>query len=268
MPPSTQRWHARASTLLVLALLLIARHAAATTAASATRTRTADGTCDFRSHHPRRYAVHHLQPSKGNAFTQGRPEVTASTIRSSKQDTAITIDGRLDETAWEETAWSDDFVDIRGARHWSQPWFATRVKLRFDDAFLYVGAYLEETAVWANVTRRNDVVFADNDFEVFVDADGSAHNYKEVEVNAANATWNLWLDRPYRDGGHENSTRVDPAFGFDMVPRGMATAVYMKGAPNRGSGTPRRRLRASELLCAVVRTRVREGECHDHGYYH
>ncbi|TYZ66353.1 hypothetical protein PybrP1_006950 [[Pythium] brassicae (nom. inval.)] len=155
-----------------------------------------------------------------------------TSTREREPASAITIDGRLDEAAWEEVPWSEDFVDIRGRRHWSQPWLATRVKLRFDDRFLYVGAYVEETAVWANVSARNDVVFADNDFEVFVDADGSAHNYKELEVNAINTTWNLWLDRPYRDGGHENSTRVDPAFGFDMVGKGLASAVFMKGTPN------------------------------------
>ncbi|CEG35250.1 Carbohydrate-binding domain, family 9 [Plasmopara halstedii] len=57
----------------------------------------------------------------------------------------------------------------------------------------------------------------DNDFEVFDDADGSTHNYKEFEINSRNTTWNLWLNRPYRDDGHENSTRVDPHYGFDML---------------------------------------------------
>ena len=32
------------------------------------------------------------------------------------------------------------------------------------------------------------VIFHDNDFEIFVDADGSNHNYKEFEMNALNQT--------------------------------------------------------------------------------
>lgn len=167
--------------------------------------------CDFSRWHPRRYAAFHL----------------ASTHSSS-----LTIDGKLDERAWEDVPWSEPFQDIRGPRHWSQPWLATRVKLLYDDEFLYVGAFLEEDSVWANVTRRNDVVFHDNDFEVFVDADGSTHNYKELELNAINTTWNLWLDRPYRDGGHENSTRVDPAFGFDMFGKGLRSAAFVPGEVN------------------------------------
>lgn len=184
------------------------------TAAAATHITSS---CDFTSHHPRRYAARHLQTS------------------SSEHDRLaerIDIDGLLDESAWESTPWSEDFVDIQGPDHWSQPWFATKVKMRYDDAFLYIGAYLEETAIWANVTQRNEIVFLDNDFEVFVDADGSAHNYKELEVNACNATWNLLLNRPYRDGGHENSTRVDPDFGFDMFGKGLKSAVFMKGRLN------------------------------------
>ncbi|RLN79013.1 hypothetical protein BBJ28_00019238 [Nothophytophthora sp. Chile5] len=123
-------------------------------------------------------------------------------------------------------------ADIQGPQFWSQPWFATRFKLRYDEQFLYIAAYLEETAVWGNVSERNDVIFHDNDFEVFVDADGSTHNYKEFELNARNATWNLWLNRPYRDGGHENSSRVDPLHGFDMLSSGMRSAVFVPGHIN------------------------------------
>ena len=32
------------------------------------------------------------------------------------------------------------------------------------------------------------VIFHDNDFEIFLDADGSNHNYKEFEMNALNQT--------------------------------------------------------------------------------
>ncbi|ETL27912.1 hypothetical protein F441_19123 [Phytophthora nicotianae CJ01A1] len=170
--------------------------------------------CDFSYLHPRRYAAYHLPPPT-NQFSP-----------------SISIDGVLDEKVWAEVPWSEPFQDIRGAAFWSQPWFATKFKLRYDQKFLYLGAYIEETEVWANVSQRNEVIFHDNDFEVFVDADGSTHNYKEFELNARNATWNLWLNRPYRDGGHENSTRVDPKHGFDMLNGGMQSAVFVKGPIN------------------------------------
>nr|AIG56287.1 secreted protein [Achlya hypogyna] len=165
-------------------------------------------TCSFLDAYPRRYPVYNLGTAK------------------------VTVDGRLDEAAWAEVPWSEPFVDIQGPQFWSQPWFSTRVKMRYDDTFLYIGAYMEETEVWANMTHRNDVVFYDNDFEIFVDPTGSTHGYKEFEINAINTTWNLLLDKPYRDDGHENSTRVDPVYGFDLLPFGLHSAVYMKGSPN------------------------------------
>ena len=38
------------------------------------------------------------------------------------------------------------------------------------------------------VDNYTKVIFHDNDFEIFLDADGSNHNYKEFEMNALNQT--------------------------------------------------------------------------------
>ena len=85
----------------------------------------------------------------------------------------------------------------------------------------------------------DQVIFHDNDFEIFVDADGSNINYKEYEMNAANmngtsATWDLLLDHTYTDGGNENSSRVAGANGWDdMVPRDRGHArTYSDGVLN------------------------------------
>lgn len=97
--------------------------------------------------------------------------------------------------------------------------------MRWDDQFLYVGVVMEEPQIWANITETchcNDgspqVVYYDNDFEIFVDADGDTHNYKEFEINALNASWNLVLNKPYNDNGYENSTRVQGEQGWDFKP--------------------------------------------------
>ena len=51
----------------------------------------------------------------------------------------IIIDGNLDKPFWNEVNWSDDFVDIATD---TKPRFRTRIKMRWDDDFLYVGAYM------------------------------------------------------------------------------------------------------------------------------
>ncbi|OLQ07034.1 Peptidyl-prolyl cis-trans isomerase A [Symbiodinium microadriaticum] len=84
--------------------------------------------------------------------------------------------------------------------------------------FLYVGAELQEPEPWATLTAHDSVIFEDNDFEVFVDANATTHFYKEFEMNAFNTTWDLCLNKPYGDGGSENSTRVLGDKGWTMEP--------------------------------------------------
>jgi hypothetical protein len=53
-----------------------------------------------------------------------------------------------------------------------KPSFITKAKIRFHDSFLYIGVYIggyvQEPAIWSNVTQRDEVIFQDNDFEVFI----------------------------------------------------------------------------------------------------
>jgi hypothetical protein len=113
---------------------------------------------------------------------------------------ALTIDGSLDETAWQAAPWSESFVDIVGGDR-PPPHLRTRVKLLWDDSYLYVAAELEEPHVWAAQTDRDAVIYRDNDFEIFIDPDGDGRDYYELEINALGTVWDLFLPTPYREGG-------------------------------------------------------------------
>ncbi len=135
----------------------------------------------------------------------------------------LIIDGRLDEPAWKKAAWTGDFMDIEGSRN-PQPRFRTRAKMLWDSTYLYIGAELEEPDVWATLTARDSVIFMDNDFEVFIDTRGDTHCYYELEMNALGTEWDLFLVRPYRDGG--------PAIhAWDI--QGLKTKVFVDGTINR-----------------------------------
>ena len=141
----------------------------------------------------------------------------------------LTLDGELDEAAWEAAPWTRDFADIRGG-DFPAPWFRTRAKMLWDDEFFYVGAELEEEHVWANLTARDSIIFYDNDFEVFIDPDGDTHEYYEHEMNALGTDWDLFLVKPYRDGG--------PAVhGWDIA--GLVTEAAVHGTINDPSDTDR-----------------------------
>ncbi len=75
--------------------------------------------------------------------------------------------GKLDGP-WECADWTLPFIDIRGT-DFPQPRFETRVKMMYDDDNFYVGALMEESHIWTNITEKNSVIYWQNDFEVFVD---------------------------------------------------------------------------------------------------
>jgi len=139
-----------------------------------------------------------------------------------RADTPIQVDGRLDDHAWKAAPWTDAFIDIQGDVR-PRPRFQTRAKMLWDDSYLYVGALIEEPHVWGTLTRHDSVIFHDNDFEIFIDPDGDNHEYYEIEINALNTVWDLFLKKPYRDGG--------PALNDWEIP-GLKSAVHVDGTLN------------------------------------
>jgi Carbohydrate family 9 binding domain-like len=139
-----------------------------------------------------------------------------------RAESPLKIDGIADEKSWINAEWTADFVDILGNQGVS-PRFKTRTKMLWDNDYLYLYATLSEPHIWANLTKRDDVIFQDNDFEVFIDPDGDTHQYFEYEINALNTEWDLKLTKPYRDGGIAVSS-----FNF----AGIKAAVSLQGTIN------------------------------------
>lgn len=136
---------------------------------------------------------------------------------------SLKVDGKLDEESWQKASWSNDFVDIEGDYAPAPPYRQTRVKMLWDDDYLYIGAEMIEPHIWATYTERDAVIFHENDFEVFIDPDGDSHNYYELEINALGTIWDLILLKPYRDGG--------PALNAWDI-RGLKSAVHIYGTLN------------------------------------
>ncbi|MFA6110954.1 MAG: carbohydrate-binding family 9-like protein [Candidatus Latescibacterota bacterium] len=150
---------------------------------------------------------------------------------------ALVIDGKLDEPSWQQAPWTAYFVDIEGDLK-PRPRFRTRVRMLWDDEYLYVAADMEEPHLWATVTERDVPVLANHDFEVFIDPDGDAHEYYELEMNAFNTVWDLFLVQPYRDLGLvaplSGDGSISPAVtAWDIA--GLRTAVHLRGTINQNA---------------------------------
>ncbi|HTN05445.1 carbohydrate-binding family 9-like protein [Agriterribacter sp.] len=143
---------------------------------------------------------------------------------------SLHIDGKMDESTWEKAPWSANFTDIEG-RAKPRAAHRTRFKMLWDTACLYIAAEMEEPHIWATLTRHDQIIYHDNDFEVFIDPDGDTHDYFEIEVNAFNTIFDLFLSRPYRNGGHLST---------HWNARGLKSAVHINGTLNNPRDTDRK----------------------------
>lgn len=139
----------------------------------------------------------------------------------------IKIDGKLNDKAWDAAPESELFVDISGY-DFTKPAQDTRVKMLYDDEYLYIGARLDEKNIVANLTQPDTIIYHDNDFEVFLDPDGDGLNYFEIENNARGVVFDLTLDKPYRSGG---------SFFIPWNCQGLQLKVAHEGTLNKQSDT-------------------------------
>lgn len=129
------------------------------------------------------------------------------------------IDGKQDQI-WKEIPYTESFVDIEGVKSVA---YQTQVKMMWDDTYLYLYAELEEPHIWGDIENRDEIIYYNNDFEVFIDPSPNTQAYGEIEVNALNTVWDLLLNKPYRVGGYAN---------FNWNLNDLKTAVLVDGTLN------------------------------------
>lgn len=142
----------------------------------------------------------------------------------------IDIDGKTNEADWEHAQWSEYHKDIEGDSK-PEPLYQTRVKMLWDKNNLYIFTELEEPHIWAYYDKRDMIVFHENDIEVFIDPDRDTHNYYEFEVNARNMLFDLFMNKPYRNGGHAD---------IPWNAKGFKSAVQIDGTLNNPSDIDRK----------------------------
>lgn len=135
------------------------------------------------------------------------------------------IDGKLNDKQWEKSSWENQFEDIEGANK-TKPYYATQFNIVWDSNYLYVAAYLQEPDIWATKKNRDDIIYHDHDFELFLDPNNDGENYFEFEINALGTLMDLLMSKPYKKGGTYN-LKWDAA--------GIKYAVFVEGTINNNT---------------------------------
>ncbi|MDY0062812.1 MAG: carbohydrate-binding family 9-like protein [Myxococcota bacterium] len=103
----------------------------------------------------------------------------------------ITVDGRLDEPAWQQAAFSGDFVLPGGEP--GKPPQATQAAFLWNDGELLVGFRCEDEDVWTSLRKDDLDLWTEEVVELFLDPDGDGKNYVEIQVNPANALFDAFF---------------------------------------------------------------------------
>ncbi len=156
-----------------------------------------------------------------NVYSQSNEFTPPESYIAYRCNDSLEIDGKPTETAWGKALWTKSFIDIEGIK---KPKYHTQVKMLWDDKYFYVFAKMEEPHIWADLTKHDAIIFHNNDFEVFIDPEGDAHNYYELEINALGTTWDLFLTQPYRvkDNVVQNNWEI----------LGLKSGVHIEGTLN------------------------------------
>ena len=138
----------------------------------------------------------------------------------------VSVDG-VQEALWQTATSSSLFIDISFPPK-ETPTFSTKFKMLWDSSYLYIYALLQEPHISATLKNKDDIIYRDNDFEVFIDPDGDEHNYYEIEINSFATILDLFMEKPYKDGGSANLL-------WDI--KGLKKAVKLYGTINSSFDT-------------------------------
>jgi hypothetical protein len=140
----------------------------------------------------------------------------------------ITIDGKLDEAAWQGAATTGPFVNVGTGREDPKQPTQGSAKLLWDDEHFYIGFEVSDSTVrggWPE-GAKDPHLWEKDTVEVMIDPDGDGDNkdYYEIQINPQN----LVFDTQYDAYNAPNGNGKGP-FGHEDWSAGLTSAVVVRG---------------------------------------
>lgn len=113
----------------------------------------------------------------------------------------ISIDGKLNEPGWQNTAFTEEFVvHTDGAK----PELSTKAQMLWDAKNLYIAFTVFDNHIWATMKKHDKPLWLEEAVEVFIDPDGDGKDYIELQANCLGTTLDLLMNKEFVKGGHTN----------------------------------------------------------------
>ncbi|MXW66531.1 MAG: hypothetical protein F4Z72_05935 [Gemmatimonadales bacterium] len=214
-----------------------------------------------------------LSPPEGPEATVFRGGVAPAAVDAVRREGALSIDGRLDDPAWQPAPVITDFVQgipVEGA----EPSEPTEVRVVFDDAAIYVAARMYESdpgSIRARLTRRDERGSFDS-FKLSLDPNRDGLTGYEFEVSAAGAETDRYLfgdtqEDTNWDAIWDSAVQID-ARGWTVEMRIPLSQIRYEARPGMqtwGINFERRRLETNETVYFALQSRTARGRVSQFG---
>lgn len=181
-------------------------------------TQAADKTDDNRVRGP----VLQIAGADGKAAPDPRPSYA---VRSVTGDAGkLTLDGKLDEALWKE------LPAMRLKPMGNAPALDTWARAYYTEDALVIGAYLADTHVWGLLVDRDADTWTEEVLEVFLDTNGDAQDYLELQVTPANVIFDARFEKRLGRGEGTRLEQINRARAWNL--EGLQTAVHVDGTLN------------------------------------
>lgn len=168
-------------------------------------------------------------PASGAAVANARQtakEIKELVVPTLPSGQTLTIDGKLDEPAWEKAGSSGEFVDVGSGVVNPRLPVQGHVRLLWDDSFLYVGFDVKDMSIRGGFsTDAPDPHLWERDtVEIMTDPDGDNKDYYEIQINPQN----LVFDSQFDDYNQPRGGAAGP-FGHQDWSAKLESAVVLRG---------------------------------------
>jgi len=111
-----------------------------------------------------------------------------------KTSEKITIDGKLNEDAWQKAYVVDNFFTWDEDGNLKPAISKTKVRVLWDENFLYIGAEMEDKDIFAIKTTKT-IICQDDVFEIFIKPSEEKTHYYEFHITPKNHKLELFIPR-------------------------------------------------------------------------
>jgi len=146
-----------------------------------------------------------------------RTEIPSLNVRRAPE--APSIDGRLDDDAWERAERTERFV---GTMDGSVADPRTTARLLWDDDHLYVAFEVDDDHLRCTFEHDDDRLWEQDVVEIMVDPDGDGRSYVELQLSPTDKVFDTWFD----------SRRRPQPFGHRDWDSGLLGRAHVSGTVN------------------------------------